>query len=639
MVVIAAIVAGAYFFFRPSQKLTEKDSIILADITNTTGDSVFDGTLRQGLAAQLSQSPFLNIVSDDQIAGTLQFMGQAPDARLTKDLARQVCQRSSTAAVIEGSIAKLENQYVVGITAVNCRTGETLAQSQVTSDDKAHVLTALGKAATEIRSKLGESRASLSKFDVPLEQATTPSLEALQSFTLGRQAQLFRADYPAAIQFLRHAVSLDPNFAMAYAALGTNYYNLGETELAAENLKRAFDLSDRVSQKEKLYITTHYYDMGLANFDQAVQQYEIWAQTYPRDDVPVNNLSSDYLQLGDYNKGLAAGQKTLELEPSSALAYGNLIAAYTSLDRLDEAQAMLDQARSQKVDSYVLHTQSYNLAFLRNDAAAMTREMTWASGKPGIEEQFLPVEADTELYSGHLQQARELMRRAIAVSEQSEEKELAGTYQAQEAVTEALLGNKAEATKDANEALKISAGRDLEGVSALAYALAGDSAQAQKLAADLDTRSPQATFVKFLYLPEIQAAIDLGRANGAKAVDDLKPSLPYELGGVQADMTGMTIYLRGLSYLAAQQGDSAAGEFQKILQHRGLIVNEPISVLSHLGVARAYALQAKSAQGGEADSLRAKARAAYQDFFALWQKADPGIPVLEEARAEFARLK
>ena len=626
---VFVLAAGAYFYFHRAPKLTVKDSIVLADITNTTGDSVFDGTLRQGLAAQLGQSPFLNIVSDDQIAGTLRFMGQPPDARLTKDLARQVCERSGDAAVIEGSIAKLDNQYAVGISALNCHTGEILAQEQVTADDKAHVLAAVGKAATEIRGKLGESHDSLSKFDVPLEQATTPSLEALQAYNLARQAQLFRADYTAAIQFSRHAVELDPNFAMAYAVLGTNYNNHGEPTLAGENLKKAFDLRERVSEKEKLYITTHYYEIGLGDYEKSAQAYQLWTQTYPRDDVPVNNLVNAYLQLGQYDKAVPVMLQNLQMNPASALAYLGCANVYLALNRFDEAQAMIDQAHAHKMDSYSFHTELYLLSFLRNDAAGMAREAAWGSGKAGIEDFFLFLESDTAAYAGGLQKARDLIHHAMISANQADEKEVAAAYQASSALHEAIFGNVNQAKQEALAALKISTGRDVQSGAAIALAISGDAPDAQKLAVDLHQRFSQDTWTQNLYLPAIRASVDLDHREAQKAIENLKPSLPYELAGIGVDAELVTVYVRGQSYIAAHQGSEAAAEFQKILDHRGVVANAPIGALAHLGLARAYAMQGDSA----------KAKAAYQDFLALWKDADPDIPILQQAKAEYAKLR
>jgi eukaryotic-like serine/threonine-protein kinase len=624
---ILAISAAAYFWLHAKAPLAEKDPIVIADFTNTTGDAVFDGALRQGLASQLEQSPFLNIVSDDQIARTLKLMRQAPDVRLTHDVVRDLCQRVGAAAAINGSIAKLGNSYAVGLTALNCRTGETLAQEQETSDDKDRVLGALGKAAAKLRSKLGESRASLAKYDVPLDQATTPSLEALQAFSLARQAANSRGDFQAAVQFLKRAVSLDPNFAIAYAALGSTYNNLGESALAHENLKRAYDLQERASEREKLYISTFYFEMAVGDLEKTVQSYEIWEQTYPHDLVPVGNLGRAYSQLGQYDKALTASLHALELYPD-VLHYGNVAADYVWLNRLDEAEAMSAQARAQKMDSLNLHVISYTLGFLKNDGAAMSRELAWAAGKPGIEDPFLFLESDTAAYSGQFRKAREWEARAESSAAQAEEKDVAAGYFASGAVRDALFGFSQEAKVSAERALKDSTERDVESGAALVLAIAGDAATAQKLAADLDQRFPQDTWVHFLDLPEIRAALDLGRNSAAKAIEDLRASAPYELSQGDLDTPLGCAYLRGEAYLALRDGNAAAAEFQKLLDHRGVVGNAPIGALAHLGIARAYALQ------GDA----AKARIGYNEFFALWKDADPDIPILQQAKAEYAKL-
>jgi eukaryotic-like serine/threonine-protein kinase len=625
---ILAISALAYFLMHAKVPLTEKDPIVIADFTNTTGDAVFDGALRQGLASQLEQSPFFNIVSDDQITRTLKLMRQAPDARLTRDVARDLCQRVSAAAVINGSITKLGNSYAVGLTAVNCRTGETLAQEQEISGDKDRVLGALGKAAAKLRSKLGESRASLAKYDVPLDQATTPSLEALQAFSLARQASNSRGDFQAAVQFLKRAVSLDPNFAIAYAALGSEYNDLGETELASENLKKAYDLEERASEREKLYISTFYFEIAVGDLEKAVQSYEIWEQTYPRDLVPVGNLGRAYSSLGQYDKALTASQHALELYPD-VLHYGNVAAGYVWLDRLDEAEAMIEQARAQKMDSLNLHVISYVLAFLKNDGAAMSREVTWASGKPGIEDMFFYSVSDTAAYSGHIGKAREWEGRAELSATQAEGKEVTAGYLDGGAVRDALFGFSQQAKVSAEKALKDSTERDVEAGAALALAIAGDAATAQKIVGDLDQRFPQDTWVRFLDLPEIRAALDLGHNSATKAIEDLRASAPYELSAGDIDTPLGCAYLRGEAYLAQRDGNAAAAEFQKLLDHRGVVAYSPIGAVAHLGIARAYALQ------GDAP----KARVAYNDFFALWKDADPDIPILQQAKAEYAKLQ
>ncbi len=625
---ILAISVSAYFWLHAKAPLTEKDPIVIADFTNTTGEAVFDGALRQGLASQLEQSPFLNIVSDAQITQTLKLMRQAPDARLTHDVVRDLCQRVSAAAAIDGSIAKLGNSYALGLTAVNCRTGETLAQEQETSADKDHVLAALGKAAAKLRSKLGESRASLARYDVPLDQATTPSLEALQAFSLARQAANSRGDFQASIQFLKRAVTLDPNFAIAYAALGGTYNNLGETALASENLKKAYDLQERASEREKLYITTFYFEIAVGDLEKAAQSYEMWQQTYPRDIVPVGNLSRAYSNLGQYDKALTSALHALELYPD-VLHYGNVAADYVWLNRLDEAEAMIAQGRTQNMDSLNLHVISYVLAFMKNDGAAMSREVTWASGKPGIEDMFLDLESDTAAYFGQIRRAREWEGRAESSATLADGKEADAAYLADGALREALFGFTREVKESSEKALNESTARDVEASAALALAIAGEAAAAQKLTGDLGQRFPQDTYVRFLYLPEILAALDLGRHSAAKAIEDLRASAPYELslGGTDAPLG--CPYLRGEAYLALHDGNAAAAEFQKLLDHRGVIANSPIGALAHLGIARAYALQ------GDA----AKARVAYNEFFVLWKDADPDIPILIAAKAEYAKLK
>ncbi len=628
--VLAAAAAGAYFYTHRAPVLTSKDSVVLADFTNTTGDSVFDGTLRQGLAAQLAQSPFLNIVSDQQIAGTLRLMGQPAGTRLTGDMARQVCQRDGSTALLEGSISNIGNQYVIGLDAVNCQSGATLAQEQVTANGKQQVLAALGTAATSIRGKLGESLASIQKFNKPLQDVTTPSLEALQAYTLGWQA-VGDGSSSAAIASLQRAISLDPNFAMAYATLGTAYSNVGENSLAAENMTKAYALRDRVSEREKFYISSHYDMLVTGDLLKANQVYELWAQTYPRDPVPIGNLGIDYSILGQYDKYVEAARRTLEMSPTSGGSYGNLVASYAYLGRVDEAVAILQQAKAHGIDSPLLHLNQYSLAFLQGDTATMAREVAWATGKPGIEDLALYLQSDTAAYAGQLAKANDFTTRAVASAQQAGEKETAADYQAEAALREALIGDAAQARQQAATALKISNGRDTEAAAALALALAGDAAQAQKLADDLAKQFPETTVVQFNYLPTIHAAIALDQNAPAKAIADLQPASPYELGNPAQTISLILypVYVRGLAYLAAHQGAQAAAEFQKIIDRPGLAENEVIAPLAHLGLSRARALSGD----------KPGARKAYQDFLALWQHADAGIPILQQAKSEYAKLQ
>jgi serine/threonine protein kinase/Flp pilus assembly protein TadD len=632
VVLTAALAAGLYYRSQQrSKRLTEKDNIVLADFTNTTGDPVFDGTLRQGLSAQLEQSPFLNLLSDERIAQTLLLMSQPKDARLTRELAREVCQRTASAATIEGSISSLGSQYVVGLKAVNCRNGDVLANEQATAGGKEQVLKALGEASTKIREKVGESLASVQKYDAPLENVTTPSLEALQAYSLGHKAAIVKNDDAAAIPLFQRAVSLDPNFAMAYAHLGTNYSNIGESVRAAENTRKAYELRERVSEREKLYIASHYDQFVTGDLEAARKAYELWAQAYPRDTAAPINLTSIYLNLGNYDRALTASQEALKLDLGSGLAYTNLVGAYLPVNRLDEARATAQEAQAHNLDTPSIHLSLYEVHFLQHDAAGMEREAAGLMGKPGWEDAMLDNESDTAAYGGQFSKARELTRRAAESAQRADEKETAVGYLAEAAVREALVGNTVLAKKQAEAAIALSTGKDVEAVSAIALGLGGDAQQATRLADDLGKRFPEDTIVQLEYLPMIRAATALGAGGGTKAIEALTPAAPYELGyTAQAVSFALyPVYLRGEAYLSAHQGSAAGAEFQKILDHPGVVQNEPIGALAHLGLARAYALSGESA----------KARTAHQDFFALWKDADPDIPILKEAKAEYAKLQ
>ena len=633
VVLVAAAIAGT-FYFRSRQtthRLTEKDTVVLADFANTTGDAVFDGTLRQGLSSQLEQSPFLNLLSDERIAQTLSLMAQPKDARLTHEMAREVCQRTASAAALDGSIAQIGTQYLLTLKAVNCSSGELLASTEAQASDKNHVLDALGKLASDIRNKLGESLGSLQKYDAPAENVTTPSLEALKAYSLGFQETVIKSDFAASIPLFQRAISLDPNFAMAYARLGTSYFNLSEADRAAENARKAYELRERVSERERFYIDSHYQNFDTGNLEAARKTVELWAQTYPRDDVPPVNLSVIYISLGSYDKALAACQDALKLNPGSGLAYGNLLSAYLYLNRLDEAKTIAQQAQAHNLDSPQLHLYLYLVNFLQHDAAGMEREAAGLMGKAGIEDQVLYFESDTAAYGGQFAKARELTRRAAESAERADEKETAADYDAEAAVREALVGNTTLARQQAQAALALSKGRDVEAMSATALGLAGDSAQAMRLADDLGKRFPEDTIVQVNYVPMIHAAAALRGNDLGKAIGALAATAPYELGGTAQTLNFFLypIYVRGEAYLAMRQGTAAAPEFRKIIDHPGLIVNEPIGALARLQLGRAYALSGDTA----------KAKSAYQDFFALWKDADPDIPILKEAKAEYAKLQ
>jgi len=632
MAVLLAVTAASFFLLRTRRvhALTDKDTIVLADFTNTTGDPVFDGALRRGLSVQLEQSPFLSIISDQQIQQTLPMMGQKPDAKLTPEIARELCQRTGSAAVLDGSIAQIGSQYLLTLKAVNCLSGKSLASTEAQANDKSHVLDALGKTASEIRNKLGESLGTVQKLDTPIDQATSPSLEALQAANLGWKAILV-GDSVAAVPLLQRATKLDPNFAAAYLLLGVSYSNLGENSRAAENVRRAFELRERVSEREKLNIESIYYYSVTGDLEKARQGFEVWTKTYPRDPAPLTLLGITYSQIGQYDESLLECREALRLAINHSIPYSNVVNAYIQLNRLEEARAAVEEAKAKKLDSPGLSFNLYLLAFLQNDAAGMAQQVAQSAGKPGVEDVLLGYEADTAAYFGRLEKAREFSRRAVASAERAEEKETATGYEAESALREALFGNPTVAEQRIAAALGPSAGRDVQYGAALVLALDGNMAQAQKLSDDLGRHFPEGTLVRFNYLPTLHAQLALSRNDTSKALDVLQAAAPYELGTPNSSisLSFYPIYVRGKAYLAAHQGNEAAAEFQKILDHRGIVVNEPIGALAHLQLARAYVLQGHAV----------KANAAYQDFLTLWKDADPDIPVYKQAKAEYAKLK
>jgi tetratricopeptide (TPR) repeat protein/predicted Ser/Thr protein kinase len=623
--VVAALAAGGYFYFHRTPKLTDKDTIVLADFDNKTGDAVFDGTLRQGLTVQLEQSPFLSLVPDQRVKETLRLMGQPAETKLTPEISREVCQRTGSKAVIDGSIAQIGTLYLLTLKAVNCVSGESLASTEAQANDKNHVLDALGKTALEIRNKLGESLSTLQKFDTPLEQATTPSLEALQAYSLGWKKLAGDDDPASAIPMFQQAIRLDPKFAIAYNFLGVSYHNLGESRLASDNFRKAYELRERASEREKLYIEATYHALATRDLEKAERAYEVVVQIYPRYWAPRNDLGLAYSLLGQHDRALAEYRESLRLGVSG-VSYSNLVWAYLNLNRLEEARDTAKEAQAKKIDSPDLHSLLYGLAFLQNDAEGMAQQVAWAMGKPGVEDGSLANEADTAAYSGRLREAREFTHRAVDSAKRAEEKEPAATYSAGSGLREALFGNAAEARQQVETALQLSTERDIKYPAALALAVAGDAVRAQALADDLGKRFPEDTLVRVAYLPTLHAQIALNRSDSPKAIGVLQAAIPYELG-LAASL--YPAYLRGKAYLAAHQGSEAAIEFQKILDHRGIVLNEPIGALARLQIARAYAMQGDTT----------KAKAAYQDFLTLWKDADPDIPILIAAKAEYAKLR
>jgi Flp pilus assembly protein TadD len=626
--VIAVMGVGGWFYdTRRAHALNETDTVVLADFTNKTNDAVFDEALRQGLAVQLEQSPFLSLISDQRTRQTLQLMGKSPDAKLTPEVARELCERTASKAYLSGTISNIGSQYVLGINAVNCQTGDTLAQEQATADSKEHVLGALGDAANKLREKLGESLKTVHKLATPIEQATTPSLEALQAYSMGRSLMLTQGNYTAAVPQFQRAIQLDPNLAMAYASLGTTYHNLGEKELAAENTRRAFELRAKVSEREKFYIESHYHHFVTGDLEKAKQVYELWAQTYPRDSGPINNLGVVYQTLGQYEKSFENFRAAQRLTPNDAVSYSNTLGVLVNLNRVKEARAMAADAAAKKVDSPGIRFDLYQLAFLQSDDAGLADQASWAADRPGDDAVMLYYEADTAAYYGQLNKARDLSRQAIAAAERAQRPERAAVSQAAAGLREALFGNGAEAKRNAGVALKSSNARDVQFLSTLALAMVGDKERAVEFADAMKSRFPQDTVVQFNYVPTIYAQIALFDGDAPRAIEFLRAATPYELG-LAASSNYSTymypVYVRGQSYLAARQGSAAAAEFQRILNWPGVVSNEPIGALAYLGLARARAMNNEPAE----------ARASYNNFLTLWKNADSSFPFLSAVRAE-----
>jgi len=629
-----ALSVGAYFYFHRTPKLTNKDTIILADFKNTTGDPVFDGTLRQGMAVQLEQSPFLSLISEERILHTLSLMGQSSDARLTPELAHEVCERTASAAVLDGSIANLGSQYVLGLRAKNCRTGDILDEEQVEVARKEDVLNALTQIASKFRTRVGESLTTVKEHDTPLAEATTPSLEALEAYSMGWKVVASQGG-DAAVPFFKHAVEIDPRFAAAYASLGLMYGSGGETELGTENTRKAYELRDRASDNEKFFITAYYDGRATGNQEKALQTCEAWAQAYPREFTPHSFMSGFiYPVLGEYEKAAEEAKKTIELVPDFGVGYLHVGYSSLSLNRLAEAENAARRASERKVEIPALALLRYEIAFLKGDSGGMQREVAAARGKSSAEELISDHQAFALAYTGQMQEARKMSRRASDLAQQAAHRERAASFEARVALWEAFYGNAPTAKAAAMAALALARNREVQYGAALALAIAGDSSRAQTLTNDLEKSFPEDTSVKFNYLPSVRAFLALNHGDPAKAIELLQVAVPYELGQPRSYQTGFfgalyPVYARGQAYLVARQGAEAAREFQKILDHRGIMVGDPIGVLAHLNLGRAYALQGDTA----------KARAAYQDFLTLWKDADPDIPILKQAKAEYAKLE
>jgi serine/threonine protein kinase/tetratricopeptide (TPR) repeat protein len=643
VVVVAAVIAGGlYYRSHRTERLTDRDTVVLTDFANSTGDAVFDDTLKTALNVSLRQSPFLNVLSDSEVTKTLQEMTRPASTKLTFEVARELCLRARSKAYISGAIGSLGSEYVLGLKAVNCQTGDTLAEQQATAATKEKVLDELGRAASKLRGELGESLATVQKFDVPLAEATTSSLEALKAFSLGLKAEHEKGP-TASLPYYQRAIDLDPNFAMGYDQVGGEYFGLGELGRASEYFTKAFQLRGHTSEREKLTITADYYMNVTGELDKAIQTYQEEIESYPRVSDEYGYLGIAFGDEGQYQKAAESTRQALQLAPDNAFWYPNLANDALALQHFDEAREVIHEAQARKMDSYVMHNALYGLAFLGGDSAAMAEQQQWFAGQPAYENWGLAIASDTEAYAGHLRIARELTRRAVDSAVRADSKESAAIWQAIAAQREAAYGNPEDARQEAEEALKLDpASAGVESEAALAFALAVDSARAEALGDDLAKRFPLDSQMQSLWLPAIRTQLALGKKNLAGAVNTAQSDAAIELGEVQfaSNLSCLYhVYAGGEAYLAAGQGRVAAAEFQKILDHSGMVWNCWTGALARLGVARANALEARTSKGADADAARVRALAAYKDFLTLWKDADPDIPILKEAKAELAKLE
>ena len=630
---VAIIAAGGLYLRSRKAKvgparLTEKDTVVLADFTNSTGDPVFDGTLKQALAVDLEQSPFLNILSDSKVAETLKLMGRTPSERVTPEIAVDLCQRTGSKAVVSGSISNLGSQYVVALDAVACDNGDSLAKERADAASKEGVLKALDTSTAALRGRLGESLASVQKFDAPME-ATTPSLEALKAYSIGITTGRTKGDSEA-VPFLKRAIELDPNFAIAYASLGIDYSNLGQATLAADYARKAYNLRDHVSDRERFRISAFYFQYVTGEMDKAIESYELWAKSYPRDMIPHGNLGSLYASVGQYDKAIAETETAQRLQPTIT-DYANLASDYVSVNRLKDARSTLEEAQRNHFDGLFIRSDWYSLAFLAGDDAEMQRQLEWAAGRPGEEDQMLNTHADTQAYYGRMAKARDFARQAADSAVRADAKETAAQWLAFQANREVEVGNETEARQAVAHALALAPGRDVRVLCAVALARSGETSQSKALMEGLKKSEPSNTFLKVYWIPVLEASMALAQHAPERAIIALEPSLPYELGNPAPEGAGTLhpAYLRGLAYLAEKNGPAAAAEFQKFVNHAGIVQNFVFASLARLQLGRAYAIAGDST----------KSRAAYQNFFDLWKDADPDLPILKEARAEYAKLR
>ena len=642
-VVLTVVVAGAWYLrSKQTPKLTDKDSVVLADFANSTRDAVFDDTLRTALVVAVNQSPFLNVLGENKVGATLKLMAKPANTPLTPEVASEVCQRTGSKAYIAGSIAALGNEYVLGLKAVNCQSGDVLAQEQATAASKEKVLEALGQATAQLRGQLGESLTSVKKFDAPLADATTSSLEALKAYSLGLKAHNEKGVMDA-LPYFQHAIELDPNFAMAYVQVGNVYSSAAEVERPSEYYKKAFDLRDHASERERHEITGGYYDTVTGEQEKAIQAYMEYIRSYPRQANAYNRLGNVYASLGQYDSATEQYQQAVRVDATYLVPYMNMGNSLIALQQFAESRAAIQKALPARADDFLVHNTLYILAFFDSDTAGLAEQQKWYETHPDAEHFGLSLMADTEAYAGRLEKAREITKRAVTSSIKAESKENAGIWAGNGAIREAAFGNKAEALRAAGGALQLMpASQAINDEAALTFAMVGDSARAESMALELNKRFPLDTQMQNVWQPTIRAQLALNRNNPAAAIETLQVALPLEMGQISwtTNMTCMfPTYIRGQAYLAAGEGRNAAAEFQKILDHNGIVWNCWTGALSRLGAARANALVAKSSQGADADAARTRALNAYKEFLALWKDADSDVPILNQAKAEYAKLQ
>ena len=642
VVLVALAIAGTFYFRlrQSSHRLTDRDTVVVTDFANSTDDAIFDDTLKTALTLALRQSPFLSVLSESEVTKTLQLMTRPAGTRLTPEVARELCLRAGSKAYLAGSIGKLGSEYLVGLKMVNCQSGDTLAEEQMTAVSKEKVLDSLGEAATKLRTELGESLATVQKFDVPLEQATTSSLEALKALSLGRKASNEKGT-TAALPYDERAIQFDPNFAMAYNAVGVDYSELGEIGRAREYFTKAFQLREHASEREKLAIASSFYMEVTGELEKAIRTDEELASNYQRDLGAHRSLAKVYAEQGQYERAAEEYRQSIRLNPDNE-DYWGLSNMLLALQHFDEAQQAIQQAHTRKIDNAALHINMYALGFIRGDPSTMSEQQQWFAGKE--EENYgLSLASDTEAYSGHLRKAQLLTQQSVDSAAQADNKEAGAIWLENAALREATFGNLAQAKQSAAKGLKLaSTSRDVEAEAALSFAMAGDTARAEALVEDLNQRFPVDTQMQSLWLPAIQAQLALDKKSPTAALDALLRATSVELGQIEFVLNISCLYptyMRGRAYLQAGQGNAAAAEFQKIIDHSGIVWNCWTGALAHLGVGRANALQSRTSQGADADAARTRALAAYRDFLTLWKDADPDIPILKQARAEYATLQ